>query len=112
MTLLRVLLSVLAPALLALPAPPEVFDLTVDRVRTLPDQPGDLHIDDQGVTFRSKDGKTNVTIKMQDLRDVDVADAHALRFGTYEVQKWKPVERVEYTFRAPPDTSVEDLGKF
>src|ERR1700680_2259476 len=40
------------------------------------------------------------------------ADAHALRFGTYEVKKWKPVERVEYTFRAPPATSIEELGNF
>ena len=105
MTLLKVLLCGLAPALIGVAAPQDVFDLTVERVRTLRDQSGDLHIDAQGVTFRSKDGKTNVTIKMQDLRDVDVADAHALRFGTYEVQKWKPVERVEYTFRTPPDMS-------
>ena len=49
---------------------------------------------------------------MKDLRDVSVADSHALRFETYEVQKWKPMERVEYTFRAPPDTPVEELGNF
>jgi hypothetical protein len=89
-----------------------VFDLKVNRVRTLRDQPGDLHIDSQGITFRSTDGKTSIEIPMKDLRDVSVADAHELRFGTYEVQKWKPVERVEYTFRAPPDTPVEDLGHF
>jgi len=89
-----------------------VFDLKVTRVRTLRNQPGDLHIDSQGISFRSTDGKTSITIAMKDLRDVSVADAHALRFGTYEVQKWKPMERVEYTFRAPPDTPVEELGNF
>ena len=89
-----------------------VFDLKVTRVRTLRDQPGDLHIDKQGIAFRSGDGKTSITIAMKDLRDVSVADPHALRFGTYEVQKWKPVERVEYTFRTPPDTSLEELGNF
>jgi hypothetical protein len=89
-----------------------VFDLKVARVRTLRDQPGDLHIDSHGITFRSSDGKTTIAIQMKDLRDVSVADSHALRFGTYEIQKWKPVERVEYTFRAPPDTSVEELGNF
>lgn len=89
-----------------------VFDLKVTRVRTLRDQPGDLHIDVQGITFRSADGKTSIEIPMKELRDTSVADPHELRFGTYEVQKWKPVERVEYTFRAPPDTSVEELGNF
>jgi hypothetical protein len=113
MTLVRVFaLTVLVP-LFTMAAPENsVFDLKVTRVRTLKDQPGDLHIDDQGIAFRSGDGKTSITIAMKDLRDVSVADAHALRFGTYEVQKWKPVERVEYTFRAPPDTSVEELGNF
>ena len=113
MTLVRVFaLTVLMP-LFTMAAPENrVFDLKVTRVRTLKDQPGDLHIDDQGIAFRSGDGKTSITIAMKDLRDVSVADPHALRFGTYEVQKWKPVERVEYTFRTPPDTSVEELGTF
>jgi hypothetical protein len=113
MTLVRVLaLTALVP-LLTMAAPENsAFDLKVTRVRTLRDQPGDLHIDGQGIAFRSADGKTSITIAMKDLRDVNVADTHALRFGTYEVQKWKPVERVEYTFRAQPDTSVEDLANF
>jgi len=113
MTLVRVFaLTVLMP-LFTMAAPENsVFDLKVTRVRALKDQPGDLHIDGQGIAFRSVDGKTSITIAMKDLRDVNVADTHALRFGTYEVQKWKPVERVEYTFRAPPDTSVEDLANF
>jgi hypothetical protein len=42
---------------------------------------------------------------MKDLRDVDVADAQALRFGTYEVQKWKPVERVDHSNSCPRRTS-------
>jgi hypothetical protein len=79
---------------------------------TLRDQPGDLHIDSGGITFRSADGKTSIEISMKDLREVSVADAHELRFGTYEVQKWKPLERVEYTFRAPAETPLDDLASF
>jgi hypothetical protein len=112
MTLLKVLLCGLAPALIGVAAPQDVFDLTVERVRTLRDQSGDLHIDAQGVTFQSKDGKTNVTIKMQDLREASVADSRALRFETYEVEKWKPIERRTYTFRAPPDTPLDSLAQF
>src|SRR5947207_3359000 len=74
------------------------FDLKVERVRILHNQPGDLHVDAGGITFRSSDGKTSIAIPMQDLREADVADAHAFRFQTYEVQKWKPIERREYTF--------------
>jgi len=113
MTLFRVFAFTALVPLFGVAAPENgVFDLKVTRVRTLRDQPGDLHIDKQGIAFRSGDGKTSITIAMKDLRDVSVADPHALRFGTYEVQKWKPVERVEYTFRTPPDTSLEELGNF
>jgi hypothetical protein len=112
MKIIRVAVTILVPLFAVAAQEKSVFDLKVARVRTLREQPGQLHIDGQGVSFRSADGKTNIAIALKDLRDVSVADAHALRFGTYEVQKWKPVERVEYTFRAPPDTSVEQLGAF
>ena len=110
MTLVRVLMLTLL-IVTAVPGK-DVFDLKVARVRTLRDQPGDLHIDAQGVTFRSADGKTVVTIATQDLREADVANWHALRFQTYEVPKWKPMERRGYTFRAQPDAPVEDLAQF
>lgn len=112
MTLLKVLLSALAVTLIAPGAPQEMFDLTVERVRTLRDQPGDLHVDAQGMTFQSKDGKTGVAIKMQDLREVSVADPRALRFETYEVEKWRPVERRAYTFRASTDAPLDALAQF
>ena len=112
MTLLKVLLSALAATLIAFGAPQESFDLTVSRVRTLRDQPGDLHVDAQGVTFRSKDGKTNITIRMQDLREASVANPSALRFETYEVDKWKPIERREYAFRASTDAPLDALAQF
>jgi hypothetical protein len=88
------------------------FDLKVERVRMLRDQPGELHIDAQGVTFRSVDGKTVITIAMLDLREADVADPHALRFQTYEVQERRPIERRKYTFRAEPDALIEELAQF
>jgi len=97
---------------LAISAGNDSFDLKAARVRVLRDQPGNLHIDAQGVTFRSVDGKTSIRIVMENLREADVADSHALHFQTYEVQKWKPVEWREYTFRAQPDAPVEELAKF
>jgi hypothetical protein len=113
MTFVRVLaLAALAPVFSVAAPDNGVFDLKVTRVRTLRDQPGDLHIDGEGIAFRSADGKANVTILMKDLREVSVADPHALRFGTYEVQKWKPSQRVEYTFRAASETPVDELGRF
>jgi hypothetical protein len=90
----------------------DMFDLKVERVRLLRNQSGDLHVDAEGVTFRSSDGRTIITIPMKDLREADVADPHGLRFETYEVQKWKPMERREFTFRAQPDASVEELAQF
>src|SRR6266851_173855 len=112
MTLAKVLVLTALPALLATGADKGIFDLPVTRVRMLRNQPGDLHVDAEGITFRSTDGKTSITIALRDLREADVADAHALRFETYEVQKWKPMERREYTFRAQPDAPVEELAHF
>jgi len=113
MTLMRLLALTLMHAVFVIGAPGEdVFDLEVSRSRVPRDQPGTLHIDSQGVTFQSRDGKTRITISLRDLREVDVADPHALRFETYEVSKWKPIERREYKFRAQPDAPVEDLARF
>ena len=112
MTLARILaLALLAPLLAAL-AENGVFDLKVTRVRMARNQRGDLHIDSEAVTFRSSDGKTTITIPIKDLREADVADPHALRFEAYEVQKWKPVERREFLFRAQPEAPVEELAQF
>jgi len=112
MTLAKVLILTLLSALLATAAENDILDLKVARIRMLRNQPGDLHIGADGVTFRSGDGKTTIAIAMKDLREADVADAHALRFETYEVQKWKPNERREYTFRAPSDAPIEELAQF
>jgi hypothetical protein len=113
MTLIRI------AALLALMAQhspaqntPDSFDLKVERVRVLRNQPGDLHIDSKGVTFRSRDGKTNITVPIEDLREADVADPRTMRFQAFEVQKWKPIERREYVFRATEEAPVEALAPF
>jgi hypothetical protein len=106
----RILAFALLPVAVA--AQQQEFDLKVERVQPLRGQPGDLHVDAQGVTFRSKDGKTNVAIKMRDLREASVADSRALRFETYEVEKWKPIERRGYTFRASQDAPLDALGQF
>ncbi len=90
----------------------DVFDLEVIRVRTIRNQSGHLHIDSKGITFRSRDGMTSITIDMQDLREADVADPHSVRFQTFEVEKWKPIERRDYTFRAQPDAPVAELAQF
>jgi hypothetical protein len=112
MTLAKFVVLTVLPALLATGADKGIFDLKVTRVRILRSQPGDLHIDTEGVTFRSSDGKTTITIALKDLREADVANPHSLRFETYEVQKWKPIERRAYTFRAQPDAPVEELARF
>src|ERR1700686_706906 len=112
MTLARILALTLLAGLLAPCTESGVFDLKVTLVRMVRNQRGDLHVDAAGVTFRSSDGKTTVTIPIQDLREADVADPHPLRFETYEVQKWKPLRRREFTFRAGPNAAVEELAQF
>jgi hypothetical protein len=113
LTLLPVLLSASVAG-----AAPEAgtFDLKVTLVRTLRDKAGELHINSKGIAFRSTDGKVNIAIAMQDLREASVADVRELRFETYEVQKWKPhlneMDRREYTFRALPDAPVEAIAQF
>ena len=92
--------------------PAEAFDMKVERVRLIRNQRGDLHIDARGVTFRSADEKTTISIPIDDLRQADVADPRSLRFQAYEVPKWKPMERREYVFRATEDAAVEAAAQF
>src|SRR5437588_7536796 len=113
MKFVKALALTMLSVLLALAASDNTsFDLKVQLVRMLRNQSGDIHIDAEGVTFRSSDGKTSVTIPMKDLREADVADPHALRFETYEVPKWEPAKRREYTFHAQPDAPVEEMAQF
>jgi hypothetical protein len=113
MTLKRVVVLAVLPVAMAIGAPgKDVFDLEVSRSRIPRDQPGTLHIDSQLVAFQSSDGKTRITIPLRNLREADVADPRSLRFETYEVSKWKPIQRRGYTFRAQSDAPVEELARF
>jgi hypothetical protein len=105
-------LTVLVASVAAGQTATDMFDIKVERVRLMRNQPGVLRIDNQGVTFRSRDGKTMIMIPMQELRRADVADPRSLQFETYEVPKWKPIERREYTFRAASETPVEEFAQF
>src|SRR5579883_2720705 len=88
------------------------FDLSATWVRHGRDRIGDLQVDWDGVQFRPKDGKAAVIIPMKDLREVSVADPKALRFETYAVSKWNPVDRRSYTFRVAVDAPLDDLARF
>jgi hypothetical protein len=110
---MKTFVLILVSALPALAARADTtFDLKVTRVRTVRDQPGDLHIDSKGIAFRSTDGKFRIEVSIKDLREVSVADVRELRFQTYEVSKWKPMERHEYTFRALPDSPLRAIAEF
>lgn len=88
------------------------FDVPATFVRHGRDRTGDLHIASDGVRFTANDRKAALIIRMEDLRDVSVADARALQFETYAIARWKPAERTTYTFRIAPDAPLEDLARF
>jgi hypothetical protein len=105
MRLGRVLILILPVVVLTAGAAAQpVFDLQVERIRIPRNQPGDLQIDAQGIRFQSHDGKTKITIAIEDLRQADVADPHSLRFEAYG--------RRGYTFRAAADAPVEEIAQF
>lgn len=88
------------------------FDLPATWVRRGRDRIGDLHVDSDGIQFRPKDGKAAVTVPINDLREVDVADPKALRFETYAVSRWNPADRRSYTFRVALDAPLDELARF
>ena len=88
------------------------FDIAVEHVRALRNTRGTLHIDSRAVSFRSDDNKSTFRISLENLRQVDVSNAKALRFETFDVNQWKPIMRREYTFRAAADAPVEELARF
>ena len=90
----------------------DVFDLKAERVRLGRNQKGSLRIDAQGIAFHSKDGEADIKIPFESIRLADLASPRSFRVETYEVRKWEPVERKEFTFRLPADKPVDHLAEF
>jgi hypothetical protein len=90
----------------------EAFDFDAEHVRILRNKRGTLHVDVHGVIFRSDDPNSDIQIPLERLRHVDVSNPKALHFETFDVEKWRPVKRREYTFRASADTAVGELARF
>ena len=89
------------------------FQFSVARVRMLwRDEPGHLEIDAAGVSYRSADGKAGFKVRLEDIREADVADPKVIRIETDNRLKRKSGGRRAYTFRLREGHHGNDLAKF
>lgn len=89
------------------------FQFAVWHVRPLRrDERGRLDIGASGVSYQSDDGKTNLRIAWEDVREANVADPKVIRFETYDRLKRKAGERRIYTFRLREGEHGDDLARF
>ena len=73
---------------------------------------GQFDIGASGVSFQSDDGKRNLRIAWEDIREADVADPKVIRIETYDRLKRKAGERRAYTFRLRDGGHGGELAHF
>lgn len=88
------------------------FRFSVERPRILRNQRGQLQIDESGVLFLSKNGKTGIRIPYPDIREADVSDRRTIRLELYDTPWHHPLGRRSHTFRLLQGTVDEDLTRF
>ncbi len=105
-------LVLLTLTLAAAAATPESFHIPAQKIELRHNRPGTLHLDKEGVIFRSDDHKHDVALALKDIKTADLSDFRNLRFEVYEPAKWTPGFNRQYTFRANPDAPVEAMAQF
>src|SRR5437660_1729438 len=76
------------------------FQYDVIRPKPLQkDEPGNLRINESGIEYHSKNGKTSMRLPFIDVREMDLSNPSAVRIETYEMLKRKLSGRRSYEFR-------------
>jgi hypothetical protein len=90
----------------------EEFRFSVEREKILPDEPGELVINADGISYKSQDGDTVLRIPFADVYEADVSDRSKVRIETYDVLKRRLGGRRTYSFRLRGATHDDSLALF
>ena len=109
--MLKILLTLLLCAASAAQAG-EAFRFPVVRDKFLRDESGQLTIDDEGITYRSNNGKTSLQFPYADIRKADLSRPNLIRLHIYDRLKRKLGGHRGYEFRLKEDVTDSRLARF
>ena len=110
-TVLNVLLTLLLCAASAAQAG-EAFRFPVVRDKFLRDESGQLTIDDEGITYRSDNGKISLEFAYVDILKVNLSRPDVIRLQTYDRLKRKLTRNRTYKFRLKEDVADSRVARF
>ena len=109
------MLKILLTLLLCAPGPAqaaEAFQFPVVRDKLLRDESGHLTIDDEGIIYRSENGKTTLRFAYADIRKANLSRPHVIRLQTYDRSKRKLTRNRSYEFRLKEKVTDSRLARF
>ena len=109
--MLKILLTLLLCAAGAAQAAVE-FQFKVARSKSLRDESGQLTIGDEGITYRSDNGKTSLRFAYADIRKADLSRPNLIRLRLYDRLKRKLGGNRSYEFRLKEDVADSRLARF
>ena len=90
----------------------EAFRFPVVRDKFLRDESGQLTIDDEGITYRSDNGKTSLEFAYVDIRKVNLSRPDVIRLQTYDRLKRKLTRNRSYKFRLKENVTDSRVARF
>jgi hypothetical protein len=74
------------------------FQYPAERAKFGRNETGTLEIDPDGISFKSANGQTSISIPLIDVKEMDLSDSSILRFETYDILKQRLGARRVHTF--------------
>ena len=90
----------------------EAFRFPVVRDKFLRDESGQLTMDDEGIRYRSDNGKTSLEFAYVDIRKVNLSRPDVIRLQTYDRLKRKLTRNRSYKFRLKEDVTDSRVARF
>ena len=88
------------------------FEFAVYRTKLPRHEPGQLTINESGVSYRSENGKTSLTLPFLDIREADLSDPVRITLTTYDIAKLRLGGNRVISFRLREGTHAEDLARY
>ncbi len=90
----------------------DAFRYEVKRDKLWRSERGVLTVNEQGIQYRSENGKTALDLPFLDVRKVDVSDPHKIRVQTYDRAKKRLSQPGEHEFELREGTTSAGLTQF
>jgi hypothetical protein len=88
------------------------FEFAVYRTKLPRHESGQLTINESGISYRSENGKTSLTLPFLDIREADLSDPVRITLTTYDIAKLRLGGNRVISFRLREGAHAEDLARY